>query len=133
MGRFLYTLVDRADIVRPMHSPIDDYLARLDAEPRATLSVLRERILALAPDAEEAISYGAPAFRINGTAIAGFSASRNHLSYLPHSGSVISQLDPSELAGFEYSKGAVKMPVDTPLPLTLIARLIECRRNEAGV
>ena len=116
-----------------MHNSIDDYLAGLDAQQRATLSVMRERILSIAPEAEETISYGAPAFRINGVSIAGFSAAKSHLSYLPHSGSVISQLDPSELDGFTYSKGAVKMPNETPLPRTLIARLIECRRNEARV
>ena len=116
-----------------MTTEIDNYLATLDARHRATLQIVRERIAALIPDAEEGISYGAPVFRLAGRPIAGFSASKHHLSYLPHSGSVLSEVEPHELLGFSASKGAVKMPLDTPLPTELLERLIALRRAEAGV
>ena len=71
---------------------IDDYLQRLDEPKRSTLSQLRRDILAVVPDAEQCISYGVPGFKIDGKTIAGFAAFKNHLSYLPHSGSVFPEL-----------------------------------------
>jgi uncharacterized protein YdhG (YjbR/CyaY superfamily) len=66
---------------------IDDYLANLDEPKRTTLQQLRQTIQSIIPDAEQGISYGMPAFRLHGKVIAGFAAFKNHLSYLPHSGS----------------------------------------------
>jgi uncharacterized protein YdhG (YjbR/CyaY superfamily) len=63
-------------------------LAALDEPKRTTLTSLRDTIMAIVPDAEQCISYGLPAFRLRGKTIAGFAAFKNHLSYLPHSGSV---------------------------------------------
>ena len=60
------------------------------------------------PDAEQCISYGAPAFKVQGKTIAGFAAFKNHLSYLPHSGSVLSALG-DELDRYEKSKGCVAL------------------------
>jgi uncharacterized protein YdhG (YjbR/CyaY superfamily) len=116
-----------------MGHEIDDYLAGLDDTKRATLSTLRSRIASVIPEAEEGLSYGVPVFRIAGKPIAGFSAATKHLSYLPHSGAILDALGPERLGGFEASKGAVRMPVDTPLPLDLVRTLIELRRAEAGV
>jgi uncharacterized protein YdhG (YjbR/CyaY superfamily) len=73
-------------------SDIDTYLAGLDEPERDTLQQLRESIRAVIPDAEECISYGMPAFKIRGKTVAGFAAFKNHLSYLPHGGSVIASL-----------------------------------------
>jgi uncharacterized protein YdhG (YjbR/CyaY superfamily) len=70
-------------------NPIDEYLASLDEPKRATLTSMRDTIMAIVPDAEQCISYGMPAFKLRGKTIAGFAAFKNHLSYLPHSGSVI--------------------------------------------
>jgi len=85
---------------------IDDYLAQLAEPKRSPLKQLRQTILAVVPDAEEELSYGVPAFRIRGKTVAGFSAAKNHLSYLPRSGEVLGQLTAEDLAGFEASKGA---------------------------
>ena len=112
---------------------VDEYLERLDEPRRSTLERLRRSILAVVPDAEQGMSYGAPAFRIDGKVIAGFSASAKHLSYLPHSGEVTAALDTDELGSFPATKGAVKMPIDTPLPDALVRRLIAIRRLEVGV
>jgi uncharacterized protein YdhG (YjbR/CyaY superfamily) len=76
----------------PATNPIDEYLATLDGRKRITLTSLRDTIMAIVPDADQCISYGMPAFKLRGKTIAGFAAFKNHLSYLPHSGSVIPQL-----------------------------------------
>jgi uncharacterized protein YdhG (YjbR/CyaY superfamily) len=108
---------------------IDDYLAKVDEPKRSTLQQLRETILSIAPEAEEVISYGMPAFRLQGKVIAGFAAFKNHLSYLPHSGSVLGELA-DDLAGYERSDGSLRFPVDRPLPRPLVEKLIAVRRRQ---
>jgi uncharacterized protein YdhG (YjbR/CyaY superfamily) len=110
---------------------VDDYLANLEEPKRATLQQLRRTIRSIVPDAEEIISYGMPAFRLQGRVIAGFAAFKNHLSYLPHSGSVLAEL-PDELAGYTTSKGALQFPIDKPLPRALVKKLIDVRLREFG-
>ncbi len=109
---------------------IDDYLASLDEPKRGTLAALRESILAVIPEAEQCISYGLPAFRVQGKVIAGFAAFKSHLSYLPHSGSIFPELG-SELAGYTTSPGALRFPVDAPLPRALVQKLITTRLDQA--
>jgi uncharacterized protein YdhG (YjbR/CyaY superfamily) len=110
---------------------IDDYLADLDEPGRSTLVALRASILAVVPDAEPGLAYGAPAFRMRGKVVAGFSAARRHLSYLPHSGAVLTTLD-ADLAGYERSKGALRFAPDAPLPDHLVRALVEARLAELG-
>ena len=81
--------VPRAETDRVSAREIDDYLAALDEPKRGTLEQLRRTILGVVPDAEQCISYGMPAFKLDGKAVAGFGAFKHHLSYFPHSGSVI--------------------------------------------
>ena len=96
---------------------VDRYLAALDAPKRSTLEVLRASILEVVPEAEQCISYGMPAFKVAGKTVAGFAAFKHHLSYLPHSGSVLSTLA-DEVAAYETSKGALRFAIDEPLPST---------------
>ena len=109
---------------------IDEYLDQLDEPKRSTLSRLRHDILAVVPDAEQCISYALPAFKVAGKTIAGFAAFKNHLSYLPHSGSVLPELA-EELAGYQKSSGALRFPVDQPLPPQLVEKLIAVRLRQA--
>ncbi len=109
---------------------IDAYLDELDEPKRSTLSQLRRDILAAVPDAEQCISYAVPGFKVAGKTIAGFAAFKNHLSYLPHSGSVFPELA-SELAGYEKSSGALRFPVDRPLPAELVRKLVAVRLRQA--
>ncbi|MGO9488283.1 MAG: iron chaperone [Solirubrobacteraceae bacterium] len=109
---------------------IDRYLGTLDEPKRATLAQLRDTIVAIVPDAEQCISYGVPAFKLRGKTIAGFAAFNRHLSYLPHSGSVIAQLG-AETEGYTKTKGALHFPVDAPLPKKLVKKLLEVRMTEA--
>jgi uncharacterized protein YdhG (YjbR/CyaY superfamily) len=109
---------------------IDEYLDGLDEPKRSTLVRLRRDILAVVPDAEQCISYALPAFKVAGKTIAGFAAFKNHLSYLPHSGSVFPQLS-EELTGYVRSSGALRFPVDQPLPPELVEKLIAVRLRQA--
>ena len=109
---------------------IDNYLEGLDEPKRSTLRRLRHDILAVIPDAEQCIAYAVPGFKVGGKTVAGFAAFKNHLSYLPHSGSVFPELA-AELAGYQRSSGALRFPVDEPLPATLVAKLIAVRLRQA--
>jgi uncharacterized protein YdhG (YjbR/CyaY superfamily) len=109
---------------------VDDYLASLEEPKRSTLEALRQTILDVVPDAEQCISYGAPAFRLQGKVIAGFAAFKNHLSYLPHSGSVFPELG-SEISKYPTSSGALRFPVDEALPEALVKKLVTIRKRQA--
>jgi uncharacterized protein YdhG (YjbR/CyaY superfamily) len=109
---------------------IETYLARLDEPKQSTLRQVRQTILEIIPDAEECIAYSHPAFRIRGTVVAGFGAFKNHLSYLPHSGSVFPELQ-DELASFVASKGALQFPIDAPLSRSLVEQLVNVRMMQA--
>jgi len=109
---------------------IDDYLASLEEPKRSTLAKLRDTIMELVPDAEQGISYGMPAFKLRGKTIAGFAAFKAHLSYLPHSGSVIPELA-VETDGYTSTKGSLHFPVDEPLPKPLVERLLAVRMQQA--
>src|SRR5271166_4577645 len=105
---------------------IDSYLAALGEPERTTLDDLRRSILAVIPDAEQCISYGMPAFKVRGKTVAGFAAFKNHLSYLPHSGSVLEKLA-EDLASYQGTKGSLHFAIDEPLPRGLVSKLVKTR------
>jgi uncharacterized protein YdhG (YjbR/CyaY superfamily) len=109
---------------------IDQYLAGLDEPKRETLAQLRRAILDVLPEAEQGMSYGLPAFKVRGKTIAGFAAFKNHLSYLPHSGSVFPELK-DELTGYTTSSGALRFDIGRPLPASLVEKLIAVRLRQA--
>lgn len=112
---------------------VDEYLAQLDEPKRSTLERLRRSISDAIPEAEQGLSYGVPVFRIAGKPVAGFSAAKNWLSYLPHSGEILARTSDEDLGGLSASKGALRFPIDRPPPDSLIRRLIDARRAEARV
>ena len=109
---------------------VDAYLAALDEPKQSTLRELRRTIVGIIPDAEQCISYRLPAFRLRGKVIAGFAAFKSHLSYLPHSGSVLPELH-DEIAEYETTQGSLHFPVDSPLPQALVKKLIDVRMSQA--
>jgi uncharacterized protein YdhG (YjbR/CyaY superfamily) len=126
-------LTETGGVTRIEHmssSEIDLYLANLEEPKRSTLQRLREAILEVVPEAEQGISYQVPAFRIDGKVIAGFAAFKNHLSYLPHSGSVFTVLR-EEVASYKTTKGALQFPIDSPLPKALVEHLVTTRVAQA--
>ncbi len=111
---------------------IDDYLAALPEPERSSLEELRRSIRAVVPQADECISYGMPAFSVSGKVVAGFGAFKNHLSYLPHSGSVLSALA-DELAPFELTTGSLHFSIDQPLPQDLVRLLVQTKMTQLGL
>jgi uncharacterized protein YdhG (YjbR/CyaY superfamily) len=108
---------------------VDRYLRGLEEPKRSTLQTLRLTILEIVPRAEQVISYRVPTFRVGGKTVAGFAAFKDHLSYLPFSGSVLGQLA-GELDGYTMTKSALHFPVDRPLPKALVKKLIRVRLAE---
>lgn len=116
----------------PVSAQVDAYLAGLEEPKRSTLEELRRTILELLPDAEETMSYGMPAYKVRGKTVAGFAAFKNHLSYLPHSGSVLAKLGDA-LTSYNGTKASLHFPVDQPLPREIVRRLVQVRLAEAGL
>jgi uncharacterized protein YdhG (YjbR/CyaY superfamily) len=110
-------------------SDIDAYLETVPAVHREVLSALRARILDALPEADAGISYRVPAFRLNGAVVAGFASFTNHMSYLPFSGSVLSELS-KEIAGYTHTKSALHFTPGNPLSDDLVERLIAVRVSE---
>jgi uncharacterized protein YdhG (YjbR/CyaY superfamily) len=109
---------------------VDRYLAALAEPKRSTLEALRRTILDIVPEVEQCICYGMPAFRLHGKVIAGFAAFKNHLSYLPHSGSVFPELGDT-ITHYKTSSGALQFAIDTPLPKALVKKLLAVRKRQA--
>ena len=105
---------------------VDAYLAAVEEPKRSTLQAVRASIRAILPDAEECISYNMPAYRVNGTVVAGFAAFSKHLAYFPHSGHVFDEME-ADLAGYTHTAGSLHFAVDTPLPDSLLKKLIAIR------
>lgn len=105
------------------------YLAAVDPEKRAALERLRKIIRAAAPEAEECISYGVPAFRLNGKFLVGLAAAAPHCSFYP--GAVVATLGEG-LEGYDTSKGTIRFQPDKPLPRALIRKLVKARIARGG-
>lgn len=108
---------------------IDDYLVGLPDDQCRALDDLRRSIVATLPEAEQGISYKLPAFRVDGHLVAGFGAFNDHLSYLPHSGTVLPALH-LDAAGYECTKSSLHFTPDHPLPDELVERLLQTRLAE---
>ena len=111
---------------------IDRYLLALDEPKRSTLEALRLSILEVVPEAEQCISYGLPAFKVQGKTVAGFAAFQHHLSYLPHSGSVLPALG-DDVAHYEKTKGSLHFAIDKPIPKRLVKKLVTTRMRQLGL
>src|SRR5947207_10798615 len=110
-------------------STIDEYLAPLSDDKRAALQKLRKTIQAAAPRAEECISYGLPAFRLDGRPLVAFGAGANHCALYPMSAATIAA-HVDDLKAYETSKGTIRFPPAKPLPATLVRKLVKARIAE---
>ena len=102
---------------------IDAYLAELQDDQRVALEALRRQIRAVVPDAEEAISYGLPTFKLHGNLVH-FGAAARHCSL--YAGSVIGHFA-EQLADFDTSKGTIRFQPDNPLPEALVREIVQYR------
>ena len=114
------------------HRTIDAYLSALPRDKRDTLETLRRNIRAIAPDAEECIYYNIPAFRLAGTPLVAFGAAKDHCSLYPLSSATI-EAHADLLRGYDLSRGTIRFPVDRPLPLSVLRKIVKARMaNIAG-
>jgi uncharacterized protein YdhG (YjbR/CyaY superfamily) len=108
---------------------VDEYMAGLPAPRRAALEELRATIQAAAPDAAESIAYQMPAFRKEGQFLVSYAAFRDHYSLFPASGAVIDELD-EEIRPYLSGKGTIRFQANRPIPISLVARVVEIRIRE---
>lgn len=108
---------------------VEAFLAKVPEPQQSTLRAVRSSLQRALPDAEEAIYYGVPAFKMGGKGIAGYTSAKKHCSYFPMSGWVLTQLE-DELDGYDWGKGTLRFPVDEPLPDSLIDQLVATRLRE---
>jgi uncharacterized protein YdhG (YjbR/CyaY superfamily) len=108
---------------------IDEYLDGVAPEQRIALERIRKAIKAAAPRAEEGISYGLAAFRLDGRPLVAFGASAKHCAFYPLSGSIIADFQ-KELQRYSTSKGTVRFDSAKPLSTPLVKRLVKARIAE---
>ena len=109
--------------------PIDVYIAAQPAAVRPLLKSIRAAIRKVAPKAEESVSYGIPTFKSEGRPLIYFASHKTHIGIYPMTGGVKEKFE-KELGGYEQSTGTVRFPLDEPIPLALIAKIVRFRLNE---
>lgn len=108
---------------------IDEYIAGFPSDTQEILEQIRLTIKKVVPEAEEAISYGIPTFNLNGTYLIYFAAYKKHIGFYPVSSEIL-ELD-NDFAAFKTSgKGTIQFPLNKPMPLNLIAKLVEFKVKE---
>jgi uncharacterized protein YdhG (YjbR/CyaY superfamily) len=115
-----------------VHKDVDEYLADVPDIPRATLEKLRKTIKAAAPKATEGISYRIPVYKHLGMLV-GFAAFTNHCSFFVMSYAVL-RAHREELKQYDLDKGTIRFPLDKPLPVALVRKMVKARvaENEAN-
>jgi len=107
---------------------IDEYIATFPEEIQEVLQDVRTTIHKAAPEAEEAISYQMPTFKLNGNLVH-FAAWKNHIGFYPTpSGTKEFQ---KEIAKYAFAKGSIQFPLNEPMPLALITKIVKFRVKES--
>lgn len=113
----------------PKYQSVDEYMAQLPDDRRAVMEQLRSTIRSAAPDATEAISYNMPAFRLSGRFLVSYEAFKRHYSLFAWSEAMVEELG-DEMKRYAVGKGTIRFPADDPIPLELVARIVEFRHRE---
>ena len=106
---------------------VNEYIATADPQAKKALREIRKTIKSAAPDAEEVISYQIPGYKYHGMLVF-FAAWKNHISLYPAPWGADSLK--KEMAAYDGSKGTIKFPLDKPMPLTLIKKMVKYRVKE---
>ena len=108
---------------------VDAFLAALPDDERTALERLRQTIKVAAPDAEESINYGVPAFKYRRRPLVSFGAGKNHLAFYVQSPAVM-EAHRDDLKTYDTSKGTVRFAPSQPLPEALVTKLVKARMAE---
>ena len=111
-----------------MRGPIDDYISGFPAEAQKALRQMRKAIKAAAPGSEEAIRYGVPTFLLNGNLVH-FAAFKHHVGFYPGPSGIAKFKN--DLSKYKSAKGSVQFPLDEPMPVALVTRIVKFRVGEA--
>ena len=116
-------------MVRPkkVFKTIDEYVATFPKNVQSILEELRQAIRESAPEAEEAIRYQMPTFRLNGNLVH-FAAYKNHIGFYPTPSAI--ERFKGKLSAFKTSKGAVQFPLNEPIPFALVKEMVRFRVKE---
>jgi len=114
--------------VKSVPTSVDNYLAEVSLEARATLEKLRKTIKAVVPRAIEVISYQIPTFKLDGRMLVSYAAFKDHCSFFPGAAPIKAHED--ELKPYQTSKGTIRFPTSKPLPATLVRKLVKTRIKE---
>jgi uncharacterized protein YdhG (YjbR/CyaY superfamily) len=107
---------------------IDEYIAAFPEDIQQKLEEMRTAIRKAAPEAEETITYAIPTFKLNGNLVH-FAAFKNHIGFYPAPSGI--EAFGKELSRYEGAKGSVQFPLDEPLPLTLVTKIVKFRVKES--
>lgn len=107
---------------------IDEYIAGFSKDVQAALEQIRRTINNAAPGAKETISYAIPAFEMNGRALVYFAAFKNHIGFYPIPSGIAAFK--KDLSAYKQGKGSVQFPLNKPMPLDLISRIVKFRAKE---
>ena len=102
---------------------IDDYISDFPGETQKYLNEMRELIRKLAPDSVESISYAIPTFSLNGKYLVYFAGFKNHIGLYPTP--VGMEAFKEELSNYKKGKGSVQFPLNKPLPIALITKIVK--------
>lgn len=106
----------------------DDYIASFPLETQVILTQVRSTIQKAAPEAEESISYAMPTFKLNGKPLVYFAGYKNHIGF--YATPTGHEAFEKELAIYKQGKGSVQFPINKPMPLDLIERIVKFRVKE---
>jgi uncharacterized protein YdhG (YjbR/CyaY superfamily) len=106
---------------------IPEYIARFPEQVRGILEELRRVIKETAPEAEEAISWGMPTFRLHGNLVH-FAGYKHHIGFYPGSSAIDAFRE--ELPPYKHSKGTLQFPIDKPVPFDLVRKIVRYRVKE---
>jgi uncharacterized protein YdhG (YjbR/CyaY superfamily) len=115
------------DASKRQFTTMDEYINTFPEDVRDMLNELRHTIKAVAPEAEETIKYQIPTFTFHGNLVH-FAAFKNHIGFYPTPAGI--EAFKQELSKYEMAKGSVQFPIDQPLPLPLIRKIVEYRVKE---
>ena len=106
---------------------IDEYIETFPKDVQSILEKMRQTIRRAAPEAEEAISYQIPVFKLNGNLV-WFAAFKNHIGFYPMITAI--QAFKKELSRYKGAKGSVQFPMEKPIPYDLVKKIVRFRRKE---